>query len=80
MTPLIYCQNMDLYKQGPCYVWTGGAMAPLAQQEKRTIVLYINLNLAHEGKEGKICVIFFWGVAAKEGKKNSVKFSLVVII
>lgn len=44
-------------------------MAPLAQQEKRTIVLYINLNLAHEGKEGKNLCKFFWGVAAKEGKK-----------
>lgn len=30
-----------------------GGNAPLAQQEKRTLVLYINLILAHEGKDGK---------------------------
>ena len=71
MTPLIYCQNMDLYKQGPCYVWTGGAMAPLAQQEKRTIVLYINLNLAHEGKEGKNLCNFFLGGCGKRRKKKT---------
>ena len=35
----------------------GEGGSSLAQQEKRTLVLYINLNLAHEGK--KFYKIFF---------------------
>ena len=53
----------------------GEGGSSLAQQEKRTLVLYINLNLAHEGK--KSLSKSFGGLRQKK-QKNSIKFSLVV--